>query len=301
MKYKIKYSDVKGGSTSEIQETIDLNSLESLVKYHLLATDYLEANGEEKKMLEGVRDGSCTNLFNDGCLKNEHLIKVNKRNRIFLNLARDFKDNYLGSLDNSEDIKDKYFYVYRFICLETDDFGKKILYPSIFSSSWDLNFVKDWIGDRKGIIQKIKVKQNTKFIATSYPHKENIIIEGEDRFITIEESLKKLFLSKNGFNKHMIGEYNKPKIKILNQGEHEVLLPPGVTKYLGSFIIDDFLISDDNNQPITKEIKIYNYEFEETPETPENLTNDMVNISCQRGTIFDNDEDIQLNNSSTSL
>ena len=68
MKYKIKYSDVKGGSPSE---TIDLNSLDSLVKYHLLATDYLETEGYERKMLEGVRDGSCTNLFNDGCLKNK--------------------------------------------------------------------------------------------------------------------------------------------------------------------------------------------------------------------------------------
>lgn len=38
MRYKIKYSDVKGGSTSlEIQESINLNSLDSLLKYQLLA------------------------------------------------------------------------------------------------------------------------------------------------------------------------------------------------------------------------------------------------------------------------
>jgi len=285
MKYKINYSDIKGGSTSlEIQESINLKSLDSFLKYQLLATDHLESTGYEKQILEGIRDGTCTNLIQNECLEDKYIEDVNKRNLKFLELINEFKNNYLQSLDDPLDLAEEYFYVYRFICLNPEHFDKKILYPTIFSSSWNLDFVVDWADGRVGFIQKIKVGRNINFITTSYPNNEDIIDEDGNKFIIIEESLKKLFLDKNNFNKYIIGKDNKPRIKIINQTEYEVILPPGVTNYLGTYETFD-------------QITIYNYEF---TETPIDLIKQRVKISCQKGTIFDNDEVIQLDHPITS-
>lgn len=288
MRYKIKYSDVKGGSTSEIEESINLNSLDSLVKYQLIATDHLTEGSEGMILLQSIRDGACTRKIEKNCLKCESIPNINLLNPKFLELATLFRTNYLVSLDSQPDFE--YFYVFRFIGLDPKFINKKILYPTIFSTSWNLDFVKDWAYGSIGFIQRIRVKNNAKFITTSYPKKETddfIIKDNDNYFITIEERLKKVFLEKNDNNKNIIGENNKDKTNIMNQGEQEVLLPPGVTKYLGIFSKEEFITSDIEHKEIKSQIKICDYEFEETPE---NLMEERVHISCEKGTIFDIDE-----------
>ena len=252
----------------------------------MLATDHLEPEGFEKKILEDISGGAFTNLIKNELLGSTHVKDVIKRNFQFLTLMNEFRNNYLESLDRPQelDLDLEYFYVYRFICLNPAHYDKKILYPTIFSTSWNLDFVVDWADEREGFIQKIRVGRNINFITLSYPKKEDIIDEDGNKFIIIEESLQKLFKEKNKSNKYIIGKNTKPKTKIINQNEYEVILPPGVTKYLGNY--------ETFNQN-----RIYNYEF---TETIEDLIEERVRISCEKGTIFSNDEIIQLDHPVTS-
>lgn len=224
------------------------DSLNTFIKYQLAAINTTESGGILKNILEGIRDGTNTRLVKNNKLHcdERYFNKIIRNIDIFRSFSNDIKENYKKSFNNLNNIGD--FYVYRFIEINNSYKCKDIIYPTLFSTAWSLNFTKEWADGREGIYQKIKIGRNINFLSLSYFSTEDVININEESYLTFSSSLRKQLVKYNNLNEFVIDK--KELFKIINQNEYEVVLPPGTTKFTGKEDING--------------ITVHNYDFIET-------------------------------------
>ena len=224
------------------------DSLNIFIKYQLAAIDTTEKGGILKNILEGIRDGTNTRLIKNNKLHCDErcFYKIIRNIDIFTSFSRDIKENYKKSFNKLNDVG--YFYVYRFIEIDYSDKCKDILYPTLFSTAWSLDFTKEWADGRKGVYQKIKIGRNINFLSSSYFKNDDVTNLNEDSYLAFSSCLREQFIQNNELNEFIIDK--KESFKIINQNEYEVVLPPGITKFTGKEKINGMIV--------------HNYDFIET-------------------------------------
>ncbi len=224
------------------------DSVNTFIKYQLAAIDTTERGGVLKNILEGIRDGTNTRLIKNNKLHCDERCfdKIIRNINIFRSFSNDIKENYKRSFNKLSNVG--YFYVYRFIEINDSNKYKDILYPTLFSTAWSLNFTKEWANGRKGVYQKIKIGRNINFLSSSYFINDYVTNINEESYLTFSSCLREQLIQNNEFNEFIIDK--KESFKIINQYEYEVVLPPGITKFTGKEKING--------------ITVHNYDFIET-------------------------------------
>tara|TARA_Y200000002_G_scaffold113673_1_gene93110 strand:- start:770 stop:1486 length:717 start_codon:yes stop_codon:yes gene_type:complete len=237
---------------------LNLSNLNNQIKFQIMYTNSLNEIDIDKT-LRTIRDGSCTNIIKDQKLKISSKESVINVTNYFIEIASKIQNYYFSNLNN--DLDNEYFYVYRYVNIPENLYGKNILYPSVISTSWNLNFIKDWAFDIKyGMYQRIKVPRKCNFLTSSFPlNKETWKDENEKYYINLENDFVNTFDSK----------FIKSKYELVNQFESEVILPPGKMTFNKVIKLD--------------ELEIYDYDFIETKKN-DILKN--INFSINEGTIL---------------
>ena len=234
----------------------NLKDLSNQIKFQIIYINNL-SDTEIDRTLRTIRDGSCTNIIKDQKLRISSKESVIYITNNFIEIASKIQAHYFSYLNNELD--NEYFYVYRYVNLPQNLYGRNILYPSVISTSWNLNFVIDWSYDKQGMFQKIRVPRKCNFLTSSCPIEDGVWIEKEKYYITLENDFVNLFNN----------SFIKSKYELINQFESEVILPPG------KMIFNKISRSDDLN--------IYEYDFIETDRS-DILKN--INFCINEGTIL---------------
>ena len=224
---------------------------------------------EKNRTLRAIRDGNCTHIIKNLKMNKNYKESIVRTIVYYMDIAYEINNAYL-SMNTS--LKNEYFYVYRFISICPKYFGKDILYPSMISTSWSLDFVKSWALNpsnkfRKGMFKKIKVPRKCNFLTSSYPINRNIWIENNKYFMKIDNSIFITFKQCDIINSSL-GKY-RFKYELINQFEEEVILPPGKMKFIKVSQIDEF--------------ELFEYEF---IETPKEFIVDNIDHCIEKGTIL---------------
>jgi len=234
---------------------MDLSDFINQILFQIAYTNNLE-DFEKDRTLRAIRDGSCTHIIKNLKLNVNSKKSILNTSLYHLDVASEINNRYLSCINTS--LKEKYFYVYRFVSLPNKFFKKSILYPSLISTSWNFEFVKDWarkdsFSFREGMFQKIKVSRTCNFLTSSFPNQSEIWEELESCdnkfYMKIHRQLLESFKKQNNMIKNGLGK-NKLKYELINQVEQEVVLPPGKMKFKK---IDKF-----------NGLDIYEYDFFET-------------------------------------
>ena len=237
---------------------VNISEFNNQIKFQIMYTNYLNEIDIDKT-LRTIRDGSCTNIIKDQKLRISSKDSVINVTNHFIEIASKIQNYYFSNLNNNLD--NEYFYVYRYVNIPENLYGKNILYPSVISTSWDLNFIKDWAFDiKKGMFQRIKVLRKCNFLTSSFPlSNETWTDENEKYYMNLEHDFVNSFDSK----------FIKTKYELINQFESEVILPPGKMTF----------------NEVTKlgDLEIYDYNFIETQKN-DVLKN--INFSINKGTIL---------------
>jgi len=192
---------------------------------------------EKDKTLRGVRDGNCTHIIKNFKLNANSKDSILNTSFYYLDIASEIKKKYFSCINRP--LKENYFYVYRFVSLPNKFYKKNILYPSLISTSWNFEFVKDWarkdsFSFREGMFQKIRVPRRCNFLTSSFPINSKIWEEREINdnkfYMNIHKQLLDSFKKQNNMIKNGLGK-NKIKYELINQLEQEVVLPPGEMKF----------------------------------------------------------------------
>lgn len=236
----------------------NLIDLSNQIKFQIIYINSL-SDTEIDKTLRTIRDGSCTNIIKDQKLKISSKESVIYITNNFIEIASKIQAHYFSYLNNELD--NEYFYVYRYVNLPENLYGKNILYPSVISTSWNLDFIKDWAYDIKnGMFQRIKVPRKCNFLTSSFPfNKETWKDENEKYYMNLENDFINLFNNR----------FIKSKYELINQFESEVILPPGKMTF--------------NRVTKLEGLEIYDYDFIETQKN-DVLKN--INFSINEGTIL---------------
>ena len=237
---------------------VNLSEFNNQIKFQIMYTNNLNEIDIDKT-LRTIRDGCCTNIIKDQKLKISSKDSVINVSNYFIEIASKIQNYYFSYLNN--DLDNEYFYVYRYVNLPENLYGRNILYPSVISTSWNLDFIKDWAYDIKnGMFQRIKVSRKCNFLTSSFPlSKEIWIDENEKYYMNLENDFVNSFDSK----------FIKRKYELINQFESEVILPPGKMTF--------------NKVTKLEGLEIYDYDFIETQKN-DVLKN--INFSINKGTIL---------------
>ena len=100
----------------------------------------------------------------------------------------------------------KYISVYRFVHRDNHT-NKSLIQPIPMSCSWSFKIVKEWMGNQKGYIYEIILKQNNLFLNLSYP-----------------------------------GKHINKKYFLYNQSQLEITLPPCILKYISKSKIQNIWV-----------------------------------------------------------
>jgi len=253
---------------------MDLSNFYNHILFQIAYTNNLD-EVEKDRTLRAIRDGNCTHIIKNLKMNRDSKESILRTIAYYMDIAYEINNTYFSSFNTS--LKNEYFYVYRFISVKSKFFGRKILYPSMISTSWNLEFVKNWALDdsirfREGMIQKIKVSRRCKFLTSSYPINTDFWMDRENQdtkyFMKIDESILETFKKQNDAIKNGLGK-NRSKYELINQLEGEVILPPGEMKFIKVSQIDEF--------------KLFEYEFFETPKE---FIVDNIDYCIEKGTIL---------------
>ena len=228
---------------------------------------------EKDRTLRAIRDGNCTHIIKNSRMNRDSIESVLRTITYYMDIAYEINNAYFSSFNTS--LENEYFYVYRFISINPNFFGKNILYPSMISTSWNLEFVKNWALEldssdkfREGMFQKIKVSRKCNFLTSSCPINRDIWIESDKYFMQIDDTILQNFKKHNDIIKCGLGK-NRSKYELINQLEEEVVLPPGEMKFIKISHTDEF--------------ELFEYEF---IETPKEFIVDNINYCIEKGTIL---------------
>ena len=253
---------------------MDLSSFYNQILFQIAYTNNLDEI-EKDRTLRAIRDGNCTHIIKNLKLNKNSKDSVLKTTIYYMNIAFEINNAYFSSFNTA--LKNEYFYVYRFISVKPEFFGKNILYPSMISTSWNLNCVRNWALDtsdrfREGMFQKIKVSRRCNFITSSCPINNYIWSENKSLdkkyFMKIDEAILETFKKINEDINIGLGKF-RSKYELINQLEGEVVLPPGEMKFIKLSKID--------------EIDLFEYEFSETPKE---FIVDNIDYCIEKGTIL---------------
>ena len=253
---------------------MDLSNFYNHILFQIAYTNNLDEI-EKDRTLRAIRDGNSTHIIKDSKMNKYSKESILRTIAYYMSIAYEINDTYFSSFDTS--LENEYFYVYRFISVKPEFFGRDILYPSMISTSWDLEFVKNWALDnsgkfREGMFQKIKVSRRCNFLTSSCPINKGIWIESnksiKNYFMNIDDTILETFKEKNDIIKCGLGK-KRSKYELINQLEGEVVLPPGETKFVKISQIDEF--------------ELYEYEF---IETPKEFIGDNIDYCIEKGTIL---------------
>ena len=230
---------------------------------------------EKDRTLCAIRDGNCTHIIKNLKMKLDSKKSVLRTISYYMDVACEINNAYFSFVNTS--LIDEYFYVYRFISISPNFFGKDILHPLMISTSWNLEFVKNWALDnsnkfREGMFQKIKVSRKCNFLTSSFPINKYIWTENVKSiskcFMKIDDNILKNFKKQNDIIKSGLGK-NRSKYELINQLEAEVILPPGEMKFVRVSQIE--------------QIDLFEYDFFETPKE---FIDDKIDYCIEKGTIL---------------
>jgi len=257
-----------------IRGEMDLSNFYNHILFQIAYTNNLD-EVEKDRTLRAIRDGNCTHIIKNSRMNKDSKESILRTIAYYMNIAYEINDAYFSSFNTS--LKNEYFYVYRFISVKSEFFGRDILYPSMISTSWNLEFVKIWALDdsvrfREGMFQKIKISRRSRFLTSSCPINRDIWMDRENHdtkyFMKIDDSILETFKEQNDSIKNGLGK-NRSKYELINQLEGEVVLPPGEMKFIKVSKID--------------EIQLFEYEF---IETPKEFIVDNIDYCIEKGTIL---------------
>lgn len=253
---------------------MDLSNFYKHILFQIAYTNNL-TEIEKDRTLRAIRDGNSTHIIKESKMNKYSKESILRTIAYYMSIAYEINDAYFSSFDTS--LENEYFYVYRFISVKPEFFGRDILYPSMISTSWDLEFVKNWAlynygKFREGMFQKIKVSRRCNFLTSSCPINKDIWTEInkslKNYFMNIDDTILETFKEQNDIINCGLGK-NKSKYELINQLEGEVVLPPGETKFIKVSQIDEF--------------ELYEYEF---IETPKEFIVDNIDYCIEKGTIL---------------
>tara|TARA_B100000674_G_C37654516_1_gene829528 strand:- start:15 stop:788 length:774 start_codon:yes stop_codon:yes gene_type:complete len=253
---------------------MDLSNFYNHILFQIAYTNNLDEI-EKDRTLRAIRDGNCTHIIKNLKMNRDSKESILRTIAYFMDIAYEINNAYFSIFNTS--FKNEYFYVYRFISVKSEFFGKNILYPSMISTSWNLEFVKNWALDdsnrfREGMFQKIKVSRRSNFLTSSCPINRDIWIENYNSikkyFMKIDDTVLETFKEQNDIIKSGLGK-NKSKYELINQLEGEVVLPPGKMNFIKVSQIDEF--------------ELFEYEFFETPKE---FIVDNIDYCIEKGTIL---------------
>ena len=257
----------KGGSSyslNNIDFSQEFNNM-ILRQEEFLSKYIMEPPGrsDQGTLFKSIRSGGAfTNKLdtNGKFINNIDLEELFINTKIYYNLAkltRDYVMSFMSPETNVEFINKK-IKVYRFI--QVSDYQKGYLQPIPISCTWNIDFSKEWAGERNCCILEIYIDLYSLFISTSLP------------FFGIDP--KATFYDYTNSN-------NPKRLFILNQSQYEVILPPCV-------IIPISLREEPSYNGSIKVVSCEAYQLDE------NSLDNAFKIVKQNGVLFDPSNQSQL-------